>query len=358
MLNGSSSSMKTILIMAGGTGGHIFPGLAVAHEMRSAGWEVVWLGARGGMEERLVPARGYRTAWIRAKAARGKGLVQKLLLPANLLYSFWESARIIRRLKPNVVLGLGGYVAFPGGMMASLFNRPLALHEQNAVAGLANRVLSGVSDKVMVAFPEALRPAEWTGNPVRSEIAAIASPEDRFEGRQGPLRLLVVGGSLGAQALNEAVPQALALLSAPVSVVHQAGEKHIDALRSHYRAAGVQGELLPFIDDMARRYAEADLVICRAGAVTVAELSAGGVASILVPFPHAVDDHQTANARFLADKGAALLVPQREMSAQKLAGLMASLDRAKLLDMARKARALGKPDAARLVAQRCMEIAR
>ena len=350
--------MKTILIMAGGTGGHIFPGLAVAHEMRSAGWEVVWLGARGGMEERLVPPRGYRTAWIRAKAARGKGLAQKVLLPANLLYSFWESARIIRRFKPDVVLGLGGYVAFPGGMMASLFNRPLALHEQNAVAGLANRVLSGVSDKVMVAFPDALRSAEWTGNPVRAEIAAIAAPEDRFQGRQGPLRLLVVGGSLGAQALNEAVPRALSLLSAPVSVVHQAGEKHIDVLKANYRAAGVQGELVAFIDDMARRYAEADLVICRAGAVTVAELSAGGVASILVPFPHAVDDHQSANARFLADKGAAILVPQREMSAQKLAELIASLDRARLLDMARKARALGKPDAARVVAQRCMEIAR
>ena len=350
--------MKTILIMAGGTGGHIFPGLAVADEMRAAGWDVVWLGARGGMEERLVPPRGYRTAWIRAKAARGKGLLQKLLLPANLLFSFWESARLIRRLQPSVVLGLGGYVAFPGGMMASLLNRPLALHEQNAIAGLANRVLSSVSDKVMVAFPEALRSAEWTGNPVRREIAAIAPPDERFREREGPLRLLVVGGSLGAQALNEAVPQSLARLSAPVSVVHQAGEKHIDALRNNYRAAGVQGELVAFIDDMARRYAEADLVICRAGAVTIAELSAGGMASILVPFPHAVDDHQTANARFLADKGAAILVPQREMSAEKLAGLIASLDRPKLLDMATKARALGKPDAARVVAKRCMEISR
>jgi UDP-N-acetylglucosamine--N-acetylmuramyl-(pentapeptide) pyrophosphoryl-undecaprenol N-acetylglucosamine transferase len=350
--------VKTILIMAGGTGGHIFPGLAVAHEMRAAGWEVVWLGARGGMEERLVPPRGYRTAWIRAKAARGKGVLQKLLLPANLLFSFWESARLIRRLKPDVVLGLGGYVAFPGGMMASLLNRPLALHEQNAVPGLANRVLSSVSDKVMVAFPEALKSAEWTGNPVRGEIAAMPSPENRFQGRKGPIRILVVGGSLGAQALNEAVPKALALLPTPASVVHQAGEKHLEALRNNYRDAGVKGELVAFIDDMARRYAEADLVICRAGAVTIAELSAGGMASILVPFPHAVDDHQTANARFLADKGAAILVPQSEMSAEKLAALIRSLDRGKLLDMASKARALGKPDAARLVARRCMEIAR
>ena len=350
--------MSTILIMAGGTGGHIFPGLAVAEQMRAAGWDVVWMGARGGMEERLVPKHGYRTAWIRAKAARGKGLVQKLLLPANLLYSFWESARHIRSLKPSVVLGLGGYVAFPGGMMASLFNRPLALHEQNAIAGLANRVLAQVSDKVMVAFPDALKGGEWTGNPVRSDIAAMAPPEQRFAGRTGKLRILVVGGSLGAQALNEAMPKALALLDDKPIVVHQAGEKHIDQLRANYAAAGVQGELVAFIDDMARRYAEADLVVCRAGAVTIAELSAGGMASILVPFPHAVDDHQTANARFLSERGAAILIQQRDLSTQKIADLLRSLNRDKLLDMAKKARALGKPDAARRVAQRCMEIAR
>jgi UDP-N-acetylglucosamine--N-acetylmuramyl-(pentapeptide) pyrophosphoryl-undecaprenol N-acetylglucosamine transferase len=343
--------------MAGGTGGHIFPGLAVAAEMRAAGWDVVWMGARGGMEERLVPPHGHRTAWIRAKAARGKGLVQKLLLPANLLYSFWESARHIRRVKPDVVLGLGGYVAFPGGMMASLLNRPLALHEQNAIAGLANRVLAQVSDKVMVAFPGALKGAEWTGNPVRADIAAIAAPEVRFRGREGPLRILVVGGSLGAQALNEALPKAIALLAERPIVVHQAGEKHIDTLRANYAAAAVQGELVAFIDDMARRYAEADLVICRAGAVTVAELSAGGMASILVPFPYAVDDHQTANAKFLADQGAAILIQQRDLTPQRLAELIGSLDRPKLLEMAKKARALGKPDAARLVAQRCMQLA-
>ena len=350
--------MKTILIMAGGTGGHIFPGLAVAAEMRAAGWDVVWMGARGGMEERLVPPRGYRTAWIRAKAARGKGLLQKLFLPANLLYSFWESARHIRRIRPDVVLGLGGYVAFPGGMMASLLGRPLALHEQNAIAGLANRVLAGVSDKVMVGFPQALRRAEWTGNPVRAEIASIASPDERFRGRQGPVRLLIVGGSLGAQALNQAVPRALALLAERPQVVHQSGEKHLQALRAAYAAAGVQGELVAFIDDMARRYAEADLVICRAGAVTIAELSAGGMASILVPFPHAVDDHQTANARFLAERGAAMLLPQPELSAERLAALIGVLDRPALLEMAQNARALGKPDAARIVAQRCMDLAR
>jgi UDP-N-acetylglucosamine--N-acetylmuramyl-(pentapeptide) pyrophosphoryl-undecaprenol N-acetylglucosamine transferase len=343
--------------MAGGTGGHIFPGLAVAHEARTAGWQVVWMGARGGMEERLVPRHGYAAAWIRARAARGKGVLQKLLLPANLLYSFWESARHIRRIRPDVVLGLGGYVAFPGGMMASLLGRPLALHEQNAIAGLANRVLAGVSDKVMAGFPLALRGAEWTGNPVRAEIAAIAPPDERFRARQGPLRLLVVGGSLGAQALNEAVPRALAQLGERPVVVHQSGEKHLDALRAAYAKAGVQGELVAFIDDMARRYAEADLVLCRAGAVTIAELSAGGMASILVPFPYAVDDHQTANARFLAEQGAAILLPQGELSPERLAALIGGLDRPALLRMAQNARQLGKPDAARVVAQRCMELA-
>ena len=343
--------------MAGGTGGHIFPGLAVAAEMRSAGWDVLWMGSRGGMEARLVPQHGYRMAWIRARAARGRGLVQKLVLPANLLYSFWESARHILREKPDVVLGLGGYVAFPGGMMASLLNRPLALHEQNALAGLANRTLAGVADKRMSGFPDALKDAEWTGNPVRAEIAAIAPPAQRFAGRDGPLRILVVGGSLGAQALNEAVPKALALLPDRPRVVHQAGEKHLDSLKENYRACGVEGELLAFIDDMARRYAEADLVICRAGAVTVAELSAGGLASILVPFPHATDDHQTANARFLSERGAAILLSQKDLTVEKLAQLIGALDRPKLLGMAERARALGKPDAARVVARRCMELA-
>jgi UDP-N-acetylglucosamine--N-acetylmuramyl-(pentapeptide) pyrophosphoryl-undecaprenol N-acetylglucosamine transferase len=349
--------MKTILIMAGGTGGHIFPGLAVADEMRAAGWEVVWMGGRGGMEERLVPPRGYRTALIRARAARGKGLLQKLMLPANLLFSFWESARHILRVKPDVVLGLGGYVAFPGGMMASLLNRPLALHEQNAIAGLTNRVLAGLCDRVMQGFPDTLKGAEWTGNPVRAAIAALASPEERFRNRSGPLRILVVGGSLGAQALNEALPKALSLLHEQPHVVHQSGEKHLEALKANYAKAGVRGELVAFIDDMARRYAEADLVICRAGAVTVAELSAGGMASVLVPFPFAVDDHQTANARFLADRGAAILLPQSQLNPQQLAALIRSLDRPRLLEMARKARALGKPEAAKVVAQRCMDLA-
>jgi UDP-N-acetylglucosamine--N-acetylmuramyl-(pentapeptide) pyrophosphoryl-undecaprenol N-acetylglucosamine transferase len=350
--------VKTILIMAGGTGGHIFPGLAVADEMRAAGWDVVWMGGKGGMEERLVPPHGHRTAWIRARAARGKGLLQKLFLPANLLYAFWESARHILRIKPDVVLGLGGYVAFPGGMMASLLNKPLALHEQNAIAGVTNKVLAGVCDKVMQAFPETLKGAEWTGNPVRAGIASLDVPEKRFQNRSGPLRILVVGGSLGAQALNEALPKAVSLLGEKPHIVHQAGEKHLDTLKANYEKAGVQGELVAFIQDMAQRYAEADLVICRAGAMTIAELAAGGPASVLVPFPHAVDDHQTANARFLADRGAAILLPQTELTPEKLAALIGSLDRPKLLAMAQKARELGKPEAARVVAQRCMELAR
>ena len=349
--------MRTALIMAGGTGGHVFPGLAVADVLREHGWRVVWMGTRAGMETRLVTARGYELASIRAAALRGKGLLAALLLPLNLLVGFWQSARAIFRLRPDVVLGMGGYVAFPGGMMASLLARPLAVHEQNAIAGLTNRILAGVADKTMTAFPQALKGAEWTGNPVRGEIAALADPAERYARRSGPLKLLVVGGSGGAQALNECVPRAIALLEPRPSVVHQSGEKNYAALRAAYAAAGVQGELTPFIDEMARRYAEADLVICRAGAMTVAELSAGGVASVLVPFPHAVDDHQTANARFLADRGAAILLPQADLTPEKLAALLRTLDRPRLLEMACRARGLGKPDAARIVAERCMELA-
>ena len=349
--------MRTALIMAGGTGGHVFPGLAVAEVLRARGWRVVWMGTRAGMEARLVAARGYELAAIRAAAMRGKGLAAALLLPLNLLVGFWQAARAIFRLRPDVVLGMGGYVAFPGGMMASLLARPFAVHEQNAIAGLTNRILAGVADKAMSAFPEALKGAEWTGNPVRGEIAALPDPAERYARRSGPLKLLVLGGSGGAQALNDCVPRALALLQPRPAVVHQSGEKNYAALRAAYAAAGVQGELTPFIDDVARRYAEADLVVCRAGAMTVAELSAGGVASVLVPYPHAVDDHQTANARYLADRGAAILLPQTELAPERLAALLRSLERPRLIEMARKARALGKPDAARIVAERCMELA-
>ncbi|OGA14986.1 MAG: undecaprenyldiphospho-muramoylpentapeptide beta-N-acetylglucosaminyltransferase [Betaproteobacteria bacterium RIFCSPLOWO2_02_FULL_66_14] len=350
---------RTILITAGGTGGHVFPGLAVADAMREAGWRVVWLGARNGMEARLVPARGYEMAWVRAGALRGKALLAKLLLPMNLLVGFWQSARAILRHRPDVVLGMGGYVAFPGGMMASLLARPLAVHEQNAIAGLTNRILAGVADRVLVAFPGALRNAVWTGNPVREEIARLAPPEQRFAARSGPLRLLVIGGSLGAQALNDCLPRALALIppAERPRVVHQSGERHLDAVAGLYRELGVEAEPIAFIGDMAQRYAEADLVICRAGAITVAELAAAGVPSVLVPYPHAVDDHQTANAAFLVRAGAGMVLPQGDMNPERLAQLIRSLDRPWLLQMAVKARALGKPDATRAVAEHCMRLA-
>lgn len=351
--------MKTLLVMAGGTGGHIFPGIAVAEVLRARGWRIVWMGNPDGMEARIVPERGYETAWVRFTALRGKGIVRKLLLPLNLLRGFWQALRALGRIRPDVVLGMGGYVTFPGGMMAALTGRPLILHEQNSVAGLANRVLASVADRVLSGFPKVLRKAAWIGNPVRADIAAIAAPAERFAGRSGALRVLVVGGSLGASVLNEMVPQALARMK-PADrplVTHQAGTKQIDSLRSAYAAAGVEGELLPFIEDMATKYAEADLVICRAGALTIAELAAAGTASLLVPFPHAVDDHQTGNARFLADQGAAYLLPQTELNAERLAGILASLDRKRLLDMATKARALAKPHAAEAVAKVCEDLA-
>lgn len=348
------------MIMAGGTGGHVFPALAVADHLRALGWRVVWLGARTGMEATLVPKHGYEMAWVRFSGLRGKGLVAKLLLPLNLLVAFWQALRALRALRPDVVLGMGGYIAFPGGMMAALLGRPLAIHEQNSIAGLSNRVLAGVADHVLVAFPDALRNATFVGNPVREAIARVAPPAERFAGRDGPLRILVVGGSLGAAALNDIVPNALAQLPAearPV-VTHQSGAKHVDALRANYARAGVDANAVAFIDDMARAYADADLVICRAGATTVAELAAAGVAAILVPFPFAVDDHQTTNARYLADAGAGVLVQQRDLTPDALAGLLRELSREQLLAKATKARALGKPDATRAVAEACMELAR
>ena len=350
--------MKTLMVMAGGTGGHSFPGIAVAEELRARGWRIVWMGNPEGMEARIVPPRGYDTAWVRFGALRGKGLLRKLLLPVNLLSGFWQALREIRRVRPDVVLGMGGYITFPGGMMAALLGRPLVLHEQNSVAGLANRVLARVADRVLSGFPEVLEQAEWMGNPVRAEIAAVLPPAERMAGRSGPLRVLVVGGSLGAAVLNETVPQALLRLPAeqrPV-VVHQAGERQIEALRAAYARAQVDGELRPFIDDMAAAYADADLVICRAGALTVAELAAAGVASLLVPFPYAVDDHQTGNARFLADRGGAYLLPQSELTPDRLAGILSSLDRGRLLHMAENARALAKPLAAVAVAHVCAEL--
>ena len=346
------------MIMAGGTGGHVFPALAVADDLRARGWRVVWLGARTGMEARLVPQHGHEMAWVRFSGLRGKGWLARLLLPANLLVAFWQSLRAIRAHRPAVVLGMGGYIAFPGGMMAALLGRPLVIHEQNSIAGLANRVLAGVADRILTAFPGALPRSQLVGNPVRGDIAGVAPPAQRFAGRSGPLRLLVVGGSLGAVALNDLVPQALALLPAdsrPV-VMHQAGAKHLDRLRATYAAAGVEASIVAFIDDMADAYAAADLVIARAGATTVAELAAAGVAAILVPFPFAVDDHQTTNAHYLADAGAAILVQQRDLRPAGLADTLRGLARERLLAMAEKARTLGRPDATRAVADVCVAV--
>lgn len=352
-------SGRVILIMAGGTGGHIFPALAVADELRERGWKVVWLGARSGMEATLVPRHGYEIEWIRFSGLRGKGIVRMALLPLNLLVAFWQSARAIFRVRPDVVLGMGGYIAFPGGMMAAFLGRPLVIHEQNSIAGLANRVLAVVADRLLAGFPGALKKAQWTGNPVRREIAQLPPPAERFAGRSGNLRVLVVGGSLGAQALNEMIPKALALMpeAQRPAVTHQAGEAHLPVLEQNYREAAVPATTLAFIRDMAAAYAQADLVICRAGALTVAELAAAGVASVLVPFPHAVDDHQTTNAKFLADAGAAVLLPQRELTPRRLADLLLGFSREVLLDMAKKARALGKPEATRVVADQCVAVA-
>lgn len=355
-----TARVPKLLVMAGGTGGHIYPGIAVAEALRARGWQIAWMGNADRMEARIVPQRGYELAWIRFGALRGKGLLPKLLLPLNLLRGFWQALMAIRRVRPDVVLGMGGYVSFPGGMMAALLGKPLVVHEQNSVAGLSNKVLARVADRVVSGFPDVIRHGEWLGNPVRAEIASLPVPAQRFAGRSGPLRVLVVGGSLGAQALNNVVPQALARLPAaqrPV-VTHQSGASQLDALRQAYAEAGVSGELLPFIDDMASRYAEADLVICRAGALTVAELAAAGVASVLVPLPIAVDDHQTGNARFLSARGAAELMPQRELTAQRLADWLAGLDRVRLLQMAEAARGVARPRAAEEVADLCASLCR
>jgi len=340
-------SAPTLLVMAGGTGGHVMPGLAVAQLLRDRNWRVVWLGNPLGMEASLVPRYGISLEPVTISGLRGKGAMTLLTLPFTLLRAFAQSVAALRRVRPSVVLGMGGYVAFPGGMMAALLGYPLVVHEQNSVAGLTNRLLAKVADRVLEAFPGALPKAQWTGNPVRSAIRDVDPPQTRYGARSGPLRLLVVGGSLGARALNEVVPEALSLMEPALrpQVTHQSGRAHVDALIHTYERFGVHAEVVDFIDDMAAAYAQADLVLCRAGAMTVAELAVVGVASILVPFPHAVDDHQTGNARYLSDQGAATLIPQGELSASKLAEILSLGDRQALLAQATRARALSRADA-------------
>jgi UDP-N-acetylglucosamine--N-acetylmuramyl-(pentapeptide) pyrophosphoryl-undecaprenol N-acetylglucosamine transferase len=357
--------MKSALIMAGGTGGHIFPGLAVAQALRERGWRVHWLGGTGSpaqpsMESQLVPPQGFAFEAIDFSGVRGKGLLTLALLPLRLLRAFWQALQVVRRVKPDVVVGLGGFISFPGGMMGVLCGKPLVLHEQNSVAGLANKVLAGVADAVFTAFPKVLAKGVWVGNPLRSAFLGVAEPAQRFAGRSGPLRVLVLGGSLGARALNDIVPQALALLppEQQPQVTHQSGQRQIDALRANYAAVGVQAELTPFIDDTAQAFAQADLVICRAGASTVTELAAVGAAAVFVPFPSAVDDHQTHNARFLVSQGAGWLLPQPALTPQRLAAMLATLTRAELLDAATRARALAKTEATTALVAACEELTR
>ena len=360
-----ASTAPCALVMAGGTGGHIFPGLAVAQALRERGWRVHWLGGAGTpeqptMESRLVPPQGFPFETLDFSGVRGKGLKTLALLPFRLLRAFWQSIQVVRRVKPDVVVGLGGYITFPAGLMSVLLGKPLVLHEQNSVAGMANKVLAGVADRIFTAFPNVLEKGQWVGNPLRPVFIGGPDPAVRFAGRSGPLRLLVVGGSLGAKALNDIVPRALALL--PVNerpvVTHQSGAKQIDELRANYAQAGVQAQLTPFIDDTARAFADADLLICRAGASTVTEIAAVGAAALFVPFPFAVDDHQTTNARFLVDQGAGWLVQQKDLTPQYLADMLQKTERSTLVARALKAKNMEKTEASAQIVAACEELTR
>jgi len=355
----------TVMITTGGTGGHVFPGLAVATKLAALGAGVFWLGTRDGIESRLVPQHGVEFESLSFRGVRGKGLRTLLLGPFALLAACLDARKVIRRRKPDVVLGFGGYASFPGGLMAAAAGRPLVLHDANAVAGLATRVLAYGADRILLGFPQAMRGAhaervEWVGNPLRDSVCTLPSPAERFEGRSGPMRLLIVGGSLGARGLNDLVPAAIAQLPLPERplVVHQAGEKHIVALREAYARNGVDGECIAFIDDMAARYAWADFVICRGGGLTVAELAAVGLGAVIVPLPGAIADEQSANAQFLVDAGAALKEPQDVLTADRLAGILRLLDRPRARAMAEAAHAQGKRDAAERVAAVCAELAK
>jgi len=351
-----------ILIMAGGTGGHVFPALAVAECLRAQGVAVVWMGTPTGLEAKLVPPAGFPVEWIRVRGVRGTGLKRRLTAPFMLLAALVQAGAALRRQRPAAVLGMGGFATGPGGVMARLFGIPLVVHEQNARAGLTNRWLARLAARVLEAFPDSFPPtrrAQTVGNPVRAAIAALPPPAARFAGRDGPRRLLVIGGSQGAKALNELAPAALALVpdADRPQVRHQAGGQWLDIAERAYQAAGVTAQVTPFIADMADAYGWADLVLCRAGALTIAELAAAGVGAILVPFPFAVDDHQTANGRFLERVGAAVLAPQAELTPERLAALLRErlAERAPLLAMATAARAQARVEAAAQVAAVCLE---
>jgi len=364
-MNAAMRLEGTVLVMAGGTGGHVFPALAVAEALGAIGARVVWLGTAAGLEAEAVPRAGLELHCVRVAGLRRRGAWRWLVAPVTLALAVVEALVLLARVRPRLVLGFGGYASGPGGVAAWLARRVLVVHEQNAVPGLTNRFLSRVADRVLEAFPDTFAPrirARCTGNPVRGSFAAIEAPGTRLSGRDGPLRLLVVGGSQGARALNETVPDALARLPAGVGVEvrHQSGSAELAATSARYRALRLTGEVSAFIDDIASAYAWADLVICRAGAMTVSELAAAGVPAILVPYPYAVDDHQTRNAVHLVDAGAALLVPQAELAPERLAALLAELAdaRGRLLEMGLAARAAGVPDATARVIDACLEVAR
>ena len=351
-----------LVIMAAGTGGHIMPGLAVAREVRSRGWTVSWLGTSHGMENRLVPPAGIEMDTIAFSGLRGKGLLHTATGGLRLLKAFWDCLRILRRRGADVVLGMGGYVCFPGGLMASLLSKPLMLVNADAALLLSNKSLLPVADRVAFGFDgpavKGVKAGVVTGNPVRAEIEALPEPSERLAGRSGALRLLVVGGSLGAQVLNRTVPQALALMEADARpwVVHQTGAAQADEVRAAYAAAGLQADVRPFIDDMATQLAQCDLVLCRAGAVTVSELCAAGVASMLVPLVVSTTSHQRDNAQWLAGHGAAVHLPQAEFTPAALAQRLQALDREALLAMARRARSLAQPQAAARVADELQQL--
>jgi UDP-N-acetylglucosamine--N-acetylmuramyl-(pentapeptide) pyrophosphoryl-undecaprenol N-acetylglucosamine transferase len=348
--------MKHLVIMAAGTGGHVIPGLAVAREMQQRGWGVSWLGTRHGMENKLVPPSGIAMDSIAFSGLRGKGAMHALTGGLRLLGAFWSCLQILRRRRASAVLGMGGYVCFPGGVMASLLNKPLMLVNADAALLMSNKALLPIADRIAFGFDGAavakIRRAVVTGNPVRAEIEALPSPQQRFAGRSGPLRVLVVGGSLGAKALNDCVPQALALMAEAERplVTHQTGQANHAAVQAAYAQAQVQAEVLPFIDDMAERLAACDVIVCRAGAVTVSELCAAGVAGVLVPLVVSTTSHQRDNAQWLASHGAGIHLPQAELSPRTLADLLSGLSRASLLAMATQARELAKPRAAARVA--------
>jgi UDP-N-acetylglucosamine--N-acetylmuramyl-(pentapeptide) pyrophosphoryl-undecaprenol N-acetylglucosamine transferase len=348
--------------MAGGTGGHVYPALAVARALESHSQDIVWLGTHRGLESRVVPEAGIDIEWISVKGLRRKGVLALLIAPFQLAWALLQALAVILRRRPAAVLGMGGFVSGPGGLAAWLTRRPLVIHEQNAAAGLTNRLLARLARVVLQAFPGSFNSrvrAETVGNPVREDIAALAAPADRYSQRTGPLRLLVLGGSQGALALNRTVPEALALLSAterPV-VRHQCGSLTLDTARAAYETANIDVELVPFIEDMAAAYAWADIVVCRAGALTVAELCAVGLPALFVPYPGAVDDHQTANARPMADAGAGIIIDESMLNAEVLAGQLREwlTDRDDLLDKAEKAHRLDKPRALHRITELCLE---